>query len=204
MKNLFSLGKLLIFVDMKKIICVITAIVLISLQSKAQEINKQETGYFNLTEVGYFNGKNTLSLAGATNPTVFTNDTYTLSLRNINGVFLSPTFSIGAGLGLDGYTFSKSNSRFTNTFLFFADVRYYLKDQAQTFFIYGDLGASIAIDDNIAKGPMIDAGAGYKLMLTKKSSILGSIGIVKQSITGEQNVSSNKFSSLAFKIGLLL
>ena len=189
---------------MKKILSTLIVIVFCAMNVAAQEVNKQEKGYFNLTEIGYLNGKNTRSLAGATNPSVFTNDTYALSIRNINGVFLSPTFSIGAGLGLDGYTFSNNSDRFTNTFLVFADARYYLKDQARTFFVYGDFGASVAIDDNIAKGPMVSAGAGYKLMLAKRSAISASIGLVKQSITGERNVSSNKFSSLAFRIGLLL
>lgn len=188
---------------MNKILSAVIIIVLTALQLKAQEINKQERGYFNITEIGYFNGKNTLSLSGAINPTVFTNSTYALSIRNINGVFLNPKFSIGLGLGLDGYTFSNNNAKFTNTFLVFADTRYYLKDQKRTFFLYGDFGLSVPIDDNIAKGRMINAGVGYKLMLAKRSAITASIGLVEQSITGERNVSSNRFSSMAFRIGVL-
>jgi len=88
----------------------------------AQEITKQEKGYFNLTELGYFFAGNRLEAGPAGHRSFRNNAAHALSLRNINGVFLNNNLSVGVGLGLDGYTFNADRYHFDNTFLLFGDA----------------------------------------------------------------------------------
>lgn len=122
---------------------------------KAQTITKQEKGYFNLTEIGYTIGNHTYEIQ--VNPTKYdggTSGAYALSLRNINGVFLTNKISVGVGVGLENYTDNDSYSTNNNLFHLFLDARYYFKNQSNTLFAYGDVGTGLKIDDNFRKGQM--------------------------------------------------
>ena len=80
--------------------------------------NKQEKGFFNITELGYYAGVNDRKTQ-IDQRTIARSvkDVYTLSLRNITGVFLTNKISLGVGVGLDG--FQVKNSDFYNTFQLF-------------------------------------------------------------------------------------
>ncbi|MET3114621.1 hypothetical protein AAKU52_002356 [Pedobacter sp. CG_S7] len=169
----------------------------------AQEITKQERGYFNLTELGYFLGNNSIiqTKAGGSGKNV--NGAHALSLRNINGLFVNNNLSLGIGVGLDGYTFNNDRYHFDNTFLLFGDARYYLKNEMNTFFGYGDLGQSVAIDDNIQKGLFYNLGMGYKFKVAPTAAMNGSIGYNHQNINHTSSIKEN-YSSLVIRVGLLL
>jgi len=189
---------------MKKITLLLVTIFWYS-HAVAQEVTKQEKGYFNITELGYFNVNNTFETQ--TNPNSFYvvhDGAYAVSLRNINGIFLTNKIAVGIGVGLENYTLKSSSDSYVNTFQLFADARYYFKNSNNTFFAYGDVGGSIAISDNIEKGPMFNFGIGYKLKSSKKTALLGSIGFIDQSIQEEAPVLKNRYYGLAFKVGLLL
>jgi hypothetical protein len=167
----------------------------------AQQVTKQERGYFNITELGFFITSNvTKSLSGTDK---IKSNAHALSLRNINGFFLNNNLSVGLGVGLDGYTFNQDRYHLDNTFLVFGDFRYYLKNESNTFFLYGDIGTSMAIDDNVEKGLIYNAGAGYKLMPTKRIGLIGSIGYNRQNINNNSNSIKEYYSGCSLKIGML-
>ena len=171
--------------------------------SLAQEITKQGKGYFNLTELGYFFSRNVINQTASGGVFNHENGAYALSLRNINGFFIGNNLSLGLGLGLDGYTFNSAGSRFDNTFLLFGDVRYYLHNEKNTFFGYGDLGNSIAIADNIAQGLFYNIGVGYKFMVATKTGMNASLGYNHQKINHDSSNLKETYSSLALKVGLM-
>lgn len=168
---------------------------------QAQEITKQEKGYFNLTEFGVFTGKNKITASSGGVEISLTQNSNTFSLRNINGWFVTNQISIGAGVGLDGYHYKGGG--YNNTLLVFADARYYLKDAKNTFFVYGDLGSSLAVSDNFESGLMYNAGAGYKFKVAKRTAMNASLGYIRQNINTSDDVVTNNISSLAIKVGLL-
>lgn len=178
-------------------------LLLFAVIAKAQEITKQEKGYFNLTELGFFTGQQVQKLETLVGEGTLKTNKYVISLRNINGWFLSEQFSIGAGVGLDGYHNPKNSFDYNNTFLLFADARYYFKSAASTFFAYGDLGSSIAIDDDFEKGLMFNLGLGYKLKLARRTGFVASLGYNQQQINGYRSIRINRISTIALKAGLL-
>ncbi|MEJ2883483.1 hypothetical protein [Pedobacter sp. GR22-6] len=178
-------------------------LLLFAVIAKAQEITKQEQGYFNLTELGFFTGQQVQKLEPQFGEAVYRTNKYAFSLRNINGWFVSKQFSIGAGVGLDGYHNPKNTFDYNNTFLLFADARYYFKYAASTFFAYGDLGSSIAIDSDFEKGLMFNLGLGYKLKLARRTGFVTSLGYNQQEINGYPSIRTNRISTFALKAGLL-
>lgn len=169
----------------------------------AQEITKQEKGYFNLTELGYFFSSNQTNMPMIGGSARQKYGAYALSLRNINGLFITNNLSLGVGVGLDGYTFKMSESIYDNTFLLFGDVRYYLKNERNTFFGYGDLGSSVAIDDNIANGLFFDLGLGYKFKISNRTGMSVSMGYNRQNINHDHSSIKENYSSFTVKLGLL-
>lgn len=165
----------------------------------AQEVTKQEKGYFNLTEIGYYFSQNSFKSNGSD----MKNGAYALSIRNINGIFLQNNISLGVGVGLDGYTYNISNSSYDNTFLVFADVRFYFKNETRTPFIYADLGNSVSISDNIEKGLFYAAGAGYKFLINNKIAMNGSLGYSHQNINKNSPSLKVNYSSFSIRVGLL-
>ena len=189
---------------MKKIILILFVIFYFQ-KVQSQEITKQEKGYFNITELGYFMVNN--AYEGQTSPSSFKvvyDGAYGLSLRNINGLFITNKIALGLGVGLENYTHKSDRHNWDNTFQIFLDARYYFKNDENNFFAYGDLGSSVAISDNIAKGPMFNLGIGYKVKSSEKTALIGSIGFIDQAIKEEMPVLRNRYYGIAFKVGLLL
>ncbi len=188
----------------KDIISLVIFSIFFTLLSNAQENNpltKQEKGYFNITELGYYAGLNDRTIQ--TGPNEFSR-TYatvnTISLRNINGLFITNHLSLGVGLGLDG--FQIKNGAFYNTFQLFGDVRYYFKNQDNTWYAYGNLGKAVKIDPAFQEGLSGGGGIGIKFMPSWKTAILVSAGYQEQEIKTTPR-DRQRIPSFAFKAGLL-
>lgn len=164
-------------------------------------INKQEKGYFNLTEAGYYSGLSSKTIQTGPNSTRSTSQTlYALSLRNINGYFLNNHLSLGLGLGADG--FQIEDGGFYNTFQIFGDVRYYFKNAKSTWFVYGNLGRAVVIDDGFQKGLSGGGGIGLKFMISNKTGLTTSFGYNEQEIKTVPQI-KERLPAFAFRLGLL-
>ncbi|MGN7989577.1 hypothetical protein ACTJKC_19670 [Pedobacter sp. 22226] len=171
----------------------------------AQNITKQEKGYFNLTEFGYHIVNHIYEAKVEPNRYVgATSGSYALSLRNINGVFLTNNISIGAGIGLENYTDNNNYYLSNNLFQLFLDVRYYFKNQNKTFFAYGNAGTGLKVDNNFRKGAMFNLGSGYKFKVGPKAGILVSLGYSDQTIRINPSMTKKRYYGIAAKVGLLL
>lgn len=175
---------------------ILISILFLSCILHAQTIKtKQEKGYFNITELGFFYGNSDIkSLNYGTSSSVNIR-----SLRTINGVFLNPKFSLGLGIGLDGVDIEEAG--FYNTFNLFADARYYLQSAKGGWFFYASLGSALKIEDNFEKGMMLNLGVGRKIMIGSNFAIVPSIGYDQQDF----KIGNIKYSNetLAMKLGFL-
>lgn len=79
------------------------------------------------------------------------------SLNAIGGWVIVPEFSVGLGLGLDGF-----HSPSSNTFPLYLDLRYYTKDEGNTWYGLLDYGRGLKLNDTFRKGELIRIGVGYK------------------------------------------
>jgi len=156
---------------------------------------KQEKGYFNITEIGAFFGTSNLKASGISD----SSPVNVRSLRTINGLFINPKLSLGIGIGLDGV--DTKYYGFHNTFNVSADVRYYLKTAHDGFFLYGNVGPSLKIDENFEEGLMANIGIGHKLTIGSSFVIVPSIGYYHQDYK-KGNVNFNN-ETVAFKLGFL-
>ena len=186
----------------------LTLLILITLGTalSAQKITKQEKGYFNLTELGYHAAdsfvKETI-FSGNEDPS---NPGWGISVKNINGIFVNANLSLGIGIGLDAYSFKNGNSdayREFTTMPIFGDVRYYLKNKANAFFAYGDLGSSVAISDSFSRGLLYNLGIGYKF------KVIPHLGMTASACYNFQAINDNyspdrQIRSLILKLGILL
>jgi hypothetical protein len=142
--------------------------------SQEAQPNKDEyrnKGYFNITRFSYVavgKIKQDLFIPGEGNfsNTLPSNKSNAFSLQTINGYFISPYFSVGVGVGLDGY----SNPNI-NTFPIFVDIRAYFKDDFNSPFVFLDFGGLAKISDNFNRGNIFNVGAGYKIFVSKKRRI---------------------------------
>jgi hypothetical protein len=144
--------------------------------------NAKTSAFFNNTEMGYFIGSDYRTLLTPQGETSNSAVTHTISLRTINGWYLSPKISLGIGVGFDGLIIRPSEyivpggntfdlairpGTYYRTLPLYGDLRYYFKDKARSYFIYGNLGGAIAINHNFEKGKMWGLGFGYKFDLLK-------------------------------------
>ncbi len=155
---------------------------------------KQEKGYFNILEVGYFVGTSNLSYEDVKLSTPLN----VRSLRTVNGWFLNPKFSLGLGVGVDGN--ETKSFGFFNTFIVYADARYYLKNSKDGWFFYSDLGKAVELDVFFEKGLFLNAGGGYKFNIGK-TMLVPSLGYNQQNF--QSSNSDYRNSSLAIKLGFL-
>ncbi|PKP19180.1 MAG: hypothetical protein CVU07_00425 [Bacteroidetes bacterium HGW-Bacteroidetes-23] len=167
---------------MKKLIASI--FLLISFYSIGQTENKiskdenNNVGFFNITKFGYVGVtelKQELFIEGEGN--VFsdldTGKAHAWNLQTINGYFLSPSFSLGIGIGLDGY----HNPNF-NTLPVVLDARFYFLDESDSFYTFLNIGPSVRIGgENLKfrKGMVFNIGAGYKFKVAKNLFLISDI-----------------------------
>ncbi|MDC9724261.1 MAG: hypothetical protein PSN34_16040 [Urechidicola sp.] len=135
-------------------------------------------GYFNITKLAYIKMssiKQELFIEGEGNifSDLKTEGAYAWSIQTINGYFISPNFSLGIGLGLDGY-----HDPNYNTLPVFFDIRVYLSDKEDSFYSYFDIGPTIKLggdNSQFRKGAMFNIGLGYKFNVTNNIFLISDI-----------------------------
>lgn len=147
-------------------------------ESKISKDENKNVGFFNITKFGYIGVtelKQELFIEGEGN--VFsdldTSKTHAWSLQTINGYFLSPSFSLGIGMGLDGY----HNPNF-NTLPVVLDARFYFSDESDSFYTFLNIGPSVRIggeNSKFRKGMVFNIGAGYKFKVAKNLFLVSDI-----------------------------
>jgi len=171
----------------------------------AQQITKQEKGYFNVTELGYQFGNNSLKIGNSSGGYgTYVNGTHALSLRTVNGIFITNKVSLGLGLGIENY--SRNNGGInSNLFQLFGDVRYYFKNDVKTLFAYGQAGPSLKISDEFEKGSMYNVGIGYKFPVAERTMMNASFGLTDQYVKydDESVLLQNRYYGAAFKVGVM-
>ena len=169
---------------MKKFI--LFTILIISISSFSQndvssDITRDENrnkGYFNITRLSYITMsslKQELFIEGEGNffSDIDTGGAHAWSLQTINGYFISPHFSLGVGIGLDGH----HDPNF-NTFPVFLDARAYSADEADTFYTYLNIGPTIKFGGNnskFRKGVLFNIGLGYKFKVQNRLFLVSDI-----------------------------
>ncbi len=102
------------------------------------------------------------------------------------------------GVGVDGN--DTKSFGFFNTFIVYADARYYLKNSKDGWFFYSDLGKAVELDVFFENGLFLNAGGGYKFNIGK-TMLVPSLGYNQQNF--QSSNSDYRNSSLAIKLGFL-
>ncbi len=84
------------------------------------------------------------------------------SLNAIGGYYIIPELSVGLGFGLDGL-----HNPSANTFPIYGDVRYYVKQEGNTWYGLLNYGRNLKLSDGFKKGELIRLGIGYKFFTGK-------------------------------------
>lgn len=168
----------------------------------SQETIKQD-GYFNLTEVGFIKG-----ISASYSEDIENDVPNAGSIRTINGVFLSSEWSVGIGIGLDGYSQQHDASivrEYYNTAPVFLDARYYIHESRNTPFVFTDIGYSLKFGNNFDKGLMIGIGGGYKFFIGDKTCLVAGLGYNLQQIQDVAYATSGKLNlhSASLHLGFL-
>jgi len=147
-------------------------------ENKISKDEYKNNGFFNITKFGYIGVtelKQELFIEGEGN--VFsdldTGKAHAWSLQTINGYFLSPSFSLGIGVGLDGY----HNPDF-NTLPVVLDTRFYFSDATDSFYTFLNIGPSVRIggeNSKFRKGMVFNIGAGYKFKVANNLFLVSDI-----------------------------
>ncbi|MGR7813605.1 hypothetical protein [Lacinutrix undariae] len=155
---------------------IISFFLLISLSVFSQDDKKQDEyrnkGFFNITRFSYINVSSakleTYSpSSGVTVTDLPLSKSKAYSLQTINGYFFNPNFSVGLGVGLDGY----SNPNF-NTLPIFVDVRTYFNDGKSSPYLFLDYGMLAKVEGGKNNGTIFNIGFGYKFPINNKRFIL--------------------------------
>ena len=138
-----------------------------SQEKKENKDKYHNKGFFNITRLGYtfINEINleTFSIPGGNVVTdLDTNKSTGVSLQTINGYFFNPHFSVGIGIGLDGYR----NPTY-NTLPVFLDARIYLDDGKSSPYAYINGGALVKIENGTNNGGIFNIGIGLKFPVNK-------------------------------------
>tara|TARA_R110002095_G_scaffold206391_2_gene190473 strand:+ start:1744 stop:2286 length:543 start_codon:yes stop_codon:yes gene_type:complete len=132
-----------------------------------------------------------------------TDNSQVYSLKTIFGYFLSPHWSLGAGIGLDGY----HNPNF-NTAPLFIDIRGYFVDGKNTSFAFLDLGTLLKLSNEFEKGYMLETGVGYKFFASENIAMVFSINASFKglSLTNQNYTESDRIVDLrgvGFTLGFI-
>jgi hypothetical protein len=98
---------------------------------------------------------------------------YLASLRAKIGYYLTPQFSLGVGIGLNGY-----HTYTVNTLPVVLDIKYHPIKTIPKLYAYADIGASVSdsYEDGFTSGFLSDIGLGYKIYLGKRTSLNPAVG----------------------------
>lgn len=185
---------------MKKIkVIALLVIPFIAQHVMAQENTKSKGSYFNITEFGYHMGAQSFKFSQEGDRIdIFAQ---ALSLRTINGIFLTDKFSVGVGLGLEGFKTPDAEFFYKSAFQVFADARYYFKNEKNTPFAYADFGHSIQLNNNFMNGINMGAGVGYKFSLKGKTALQTSLGYSQQN--NKRQLDGERYPTGTLRVGFL-
>jgi hypothetical protein len=155
----------------------------------SQENSKKEIkdesrneGYFNITKLSFIKVNFAeLEIFTSQSGNVVTDLTKSeaYSLQTINGIFLNPFWSIGIGVGLDGY-----NNPNINTLPIFIDVRSYFTEDKDSPYLYVDGGILAKLGSvDLNKGSILNLGAGYKFFVSKRLALVTDVSYNLKSIS---------------------
>ena len=102
-------------------------------------------------------------------------------MQTINGYFISPYFSLGIAIGIDGY----HNPKF-NTLPVMLDIRTYMSDEEDSFYAFLDIGPSIRIggeNSDLKKGMVFNIGAGYKFKIAENLFVISDISYSHKTVS---------------------
>ena len=167
-------------------------------------------GYFNITRIGYIIVNSakleTFSPSDGVLVTSLPIDSSSaFSLQIINGYFISPYFSIGAGIGLDGY----SNPNF-NTLPIFLDLRTYFNDAKASAYLFLNYGTLTKVENGINNGTIFNVGIGYKFPInSKRLIIVTDLGYSYKSISNDglsirRSESWTQVKGIILSVGVIL
>lgn len=156
---------------MKKILFLLLLISISSLgQESLNQKNKQidiskNIGYFNITKVSFITMSSLrqerfIKGEGTIFTDLDTNGAHAWSIQTINGYFISPQFSLGIGLGLDGH-----HAPNYNTLPVFLDARLYHSEEENSLYSFLDIGPTLKLggdNSTLRKGVLFNFGFGYK------------------------------------------
>ena len=155
-----------------------------SQDNKKREIKDEarNEGYFNITKLSFIK-VNFAELETFTpqNGNVVTDVTKSeaYSLQTINGFFINPLWSVGIGVGLDGY-----NDPNINTLPIFIDIRSYFTEDENSPYLYLDGGILAKLGSvDLNKGSLLNLGAGYKFFASKRLALVTDISYNLKSIS---------------------
>lgn len=149
-----------------------------SIKSLEKQDEYRNTGFFNITKLGYISTGNLRQerfIEGEGN--VFSDldnsGAHAWSIQTINGFFISPYYSLGIGVGLDGH----HDPRF-NTMPIFLDARAYLSDDGDSAYSFLSIGPTIklgAANSDLRKGLLFNLGIGYKFNIGNQLFLISDI-----------------------------
>ena len=174
---------------MKKILLpflLLTSLITLAQNDSDNKDLYKNKGYFNITKIGYIavtDLKQELFIEGEGNISsdLDANKSHAWSLQTINGYFLSPNFSLGIAIGLDGY----HNPNF-NTLPVLLDARAYFSDEENSFYSFLDIGPSLRIggeNSELRKGMVFNLGVGYKFKVTKNLFLISDLSYSHKTIS---------------------
>lgn len=155
-------------------------------ESKILKDENKNVGFFNITKFGYIgvtNLKQERFIEGEGNifSDLETNNAHAWSLQTINGYFLSPSFSLGIGVGLDGYHHPDFN-----TLPIVLDTRFYFTDNSDSFYTFLNIGPSVRIggeNSNFRKGMVFNIGVGYKFKVANNLFLVSDINYSHKTVS---------------------
>lgn len=168
MKKIFFIAAFLVF----------STNLLFSQKSTSFKDTNRNSGFFNITKVSFTKTttlKREVFIPGEGNffGDLDTDGANTWSFQTINGFFISPTFSLGLGIGIENH----DNPSF-NVLPVFLDARLYLSDDAETFYTFLDIGPTIRLgggNSGLRKGVLFNFGIGYKFQASKNLILISDI-----------------------------
>jgi len=169
---------------MKKITYILLFITLYSFGQKEhkQKIkyidSDKNEGYFNITKFSYIKVNSLkqdffIEGEGGKFRELESDNANAWSLQTINGYFLTPSFSLGLGIGLDGH----HNPNY-NTLPIFLDIRAYFSEEGNSVYSYLDIGPTIRLgkdNSQFRKGVLFNLGIGYKFNFFNNTFLVSDI-----------------------------
>lgn len=176
----------------------------------SSDTNKNE-GYFNITKLSYLTTtslKQELFIEGEGNffGDLETGGAHAWSIQTINGYFISPSISLGLGIGLDGH--HKPNF---STLPIFLDARAYFSDEGNSVYSYIDIGPTLKFggdNSEFRKGVLFNFGIGYKFNVANNLFLVSdlfyshkTVSLTDEGISTSDNII--KSNSIGLSIGVL-